>query len=446
MTLTRDTDRYRRAAELRERAHRVIPGGAHTYAKGDDQYPVLAPGFIERGQGCFVWDVDGNRFIEYGMGLRAVVLGHAHPAVDRAVVEAIAKGLNFTRPSVLEVEAAEEVLGFLAPSGDRMIKFGKNGSDATSAAVRLARAVTGRDKVALADQPFFSVDDWFIGATAMNDGVPRAVKELSLTFRYNNLTSLEALFAAHRGEVAAVVLEAARNDAPAPGFLEGVQRLCREHGALLVLDEMITGYRWHPQGARAYYGLDPDLVTFGKAMGNGYSVSALVGRRELMERGGLRTEEPRVFLLSLTHGAEPTGLAAARAVVDVYRRHDVIGHLWSVGERLAEGLREVAASHGVSEHVQPIGLPCNLVYTTRDQDGQPSQPFRTLLLQELLRRGVLAPSLVVSWSHNEAVVEQTLAAFDGALAVYRDALDGGVERFLVGRPVQPVFRRFVGEV
>src|SRR5690606_11280174 len=207
---------------------------------------------------------------------------------------------------------------------------------------------------------------------------------------------------------------------------------------------MITGYRWHPQGARAYYGLDPDLVTFGKAMGNGYSVSALVGRRELMERGGLRTGEPRVFLLSLTHGAEPTGLAAARAVVDVYRRHDVIGHLWSVGEGLAEGLREVAGSHGVSEHVQPIGLPCNLVYTTRDQDGQPSQPFRTLLLQELLRRGVLAPSLVVSWSHNEAVVEQTLAAFDGALAVYRDALDGGVERFLVGRPVQPVFRRFVG--
>src|SRR5690606_6053581 len=216
------------------------------------------------------WDVDGNKYIEYGMGLRAVTLGHAHPAVDRAVMDALAKGLNFTRPSALEVEVAEEVLSFLAPGSDRMIKFGKNGSDATSAAVRLARAVTGRDKVALADQPFFSVDDWFIAATAMNDGVPTSVRDLSLVFSYGELQSLQGLLDANRGQVAAVVLEASRNDPPPAGFLEGVQRLCREHGTILILDEMITGFRWHQQGAAAYYGLDPDLRTFGKAMGNGY--------------------------------------------------------------------------------------------------------------------------------------------------------------------------------
>lgn len=447
MSLTAHTSNsFARSTELRERAHRVIPGGAHTYAKGDDQYPVLAPGFIERGSGCHVWDVDGNRYIEYGMGLRAVTLGHAHPEVDRAVVEALAKGLNFTRPSALEVEVAEEVLGFLAPDGDRMIKFGKNGSDATSAAVRLARAVTGRDKVALADQPFFSADDWFIGSTAMSDGVPAAVRDLSVVFNYGDLESLRSLFVANPDQVAAVVLEAARNDAPPPGFLEGVQRLCREHGALFILDEMITGFRWHQQGGAGYYGLDPDLATFGKAMGNGYSVSALVGRREIMERGGLRTRDPRVFLLSLTHGAETTGLAAARAVVRQYGQQDVIDHLWSIGERLAAGLTEISASHGVSAQVEPVGLPCNLVFTTRDADGNPSQPMRTLLLQELIARGVLAPSLVVSNAHTEAVVDLTLAAFDGALAVYRQALENGVEGYLVGRPVQPVFRRFVGDV
>lgn len=446
MTVSTEKPPYERSAELRERAHHVIPGGAHTYAKGDDQYPVLAPGFIERGLGCHVWDVDGNRFIEYGMGLRAVTLGHAHPAVDRAVVTAVARGLNFTRPSAFEVEAAEEVLEFLAPGGDRMIKFGKNGSDATSAAVRLARAVTGRDKVALADQPFFSIDDWFIGSTGMNDGVPAAVRDLSMVFAYGDIGSLEALLEANRGEIAAVVLEAARNDVPPRGYLEGVQRICREHGVLLILDEMITGFRWHPQGAAAYYGLDPDLVTFGKGMGNGYSVSALVGRRELMERGGLRTTEPRVFLLSLTHGAEPTGLAAARAVVREYQNHDVIEHLWSIGMKLADGLREISASHGVSAQVEPLGMPCNLVFTTRDANGDPSQPMRSLLLQELVARGVLAPSLVVSYAHTDAVVDLTLAAFDGALGVYRKALENGVDGYLHGRPVQPVFRRFAGAV
>lgn len=437
---------FARSNELRARAHRVIPGGAHTYAKGDDQYPVLAPGFIDRGSGCLVWDVDGNKYIEYGMGLRAVTLGHANPVVDKAVMEAVSRGLNFTRPSAFEVEVAEEVLGFLAPSGDRMIKFGKNGSDATSAAVRLARAVTGRDKVALADQPFFSVDDWFIGATDMSDGVPRVVRELSLVFHYGSLESLRRLFDAHPRQIAAVVLEAARNDAPPSGFLEGVQRLCRENGTLLILDEMITGFRWHPQGAAAYYGLDPDLATFGKAMGNGYSVSALIGRREIMERGGLRTNQARVFLLSLTHGAETTGLAAARAVVRLYREAEVIPHLWHMGQRLLDGLHEISASHGLSAQVEPLGMPCNLVFTTRDADGNPSQPLRALLLQELISRGVLAPSLVVSYAHTERVIEQTLAAFDQALAVYREALENGVDRYLIGRPVQPVFRRFVGDV
>lgn len=446
MTPQRRPVLFRRSDELRKRAHRVIPGGAHTYAKGDDQYPILSPGFIERGSGCHVWDVDGNRFIEYGMGLRAITLGHAHPAVDRAVVDAIAKGLNFTRPTAFEVDSAEEVLEFLSPDDDRMVKFGKNGSDATSAALRLARAATGRDKVVLADQPFFSADDWFIGSTQMNEGIPAAVRDLSLVFSYGDLTSLEDVFESNRGSVAAVILEAARNDAPPPGFLHGVQRLCREHGALLILDEMITGFRWHPQGAAAYYGLDPDLVTFGKAMGNGYSVSALVGRRDLMERGGLRTSKPRVFLLSLTHGAEPTGLAAARAVVREYRQNDVIGHLWRVGQRLADGLLEISSSHGVADQVQPLGLPCSLVYTTRDAEGRPSQSMRALLLQELIARGVLAPSLVVSYAHTETIVDQTLAAFDGALAVYRKALENGIEGYLVGRPVQPALRRFVGEV
>jgi len=437
---------YERSEALRKRAHDVIPGGCHTYAKGDDQYPLRAPGFIARGQGCHVWDVDGNRFIEYGMGLRAVTLGHAHPRVNAAAAEQMALGHNFTRPSELEVLAAEELRALVAPGEDVMVKFGKNGSDATSAAVRLARAVTGREMVAIADQPFFSADDWFIGSTDMDAGVPEAVRALTVRFPHGDLAALKDVFEKYPGRVACVVMEAARVEEPPPGYLSGVQRLCREHGAAFVLDEMITGFRWHVGGARAAFGLEPDLWCYGKGMGNGFSVSALVGRRDWMERGGLRTAEPRVFLLSLTHGAEGPSLAAARAVMATYREEDVVGHLWRVGGGLAEGVRQAAVANGVERQVEALGAPCNLIYTTRDADGRPSQPMRTLLLQELLRRGVLAPSLVVSYAHDDATVDETIAAFDGALAVYRRALEDGVERYLQGRPVQPAFRRYVGEV
>ncbi len=436
---------YERSERLRERAHRLIPGGCHTYAKGDDQYPVLAPGFIARGQGCRVWDVDGNEFIEYGGGLRSVTLGHAYPRTVAAAYEAMLRGTNFVRPAPIEVQAAEELLATLQMER-AMVKFAKNGSDATTAAVKLARAVTGRDRVAICQQPFFSVDDWFIGATSMAAGISDAVRAMTVSFPYNDEAALRALFLRDPGSIACVVMEAVRNEEPAAGYLHAVQQICRENGALLVLDEMITGFRWHNGGARAYYGLEPDLMCFGKGMGNGFSVAALVGRPALMERGGLRWQGERVFLLSLTHGAETTGLAAALATMRVYREEDVVGHLWRAGERLASGLLARAQAHGVERHVLPVGMAPNLAYATLDEDGRPSQAFRTLFLQETIRRGVLAPSLVVGYAHDDDAIDRTLDALDGALGVYRRALEDGLDGYLVGRSVQPVFRDRVGIV
>lgn len=432
---------FTESRRLRERAHTLVPGGAHTYAKGDDQYPEQAPGFISHGRGCHVWDVDGNEFIEYGMGLRAVTLGHAYPPVLAEVTSALTKGVNFTRPTPIEVEAAGALLALVAPGRDWMVKFAKNGSDATTAAVRLARAVTGRDVVAVcADQPFFSTDDWFIGATAMPAGIPKSTQALTVKFRYNDLDSVRAVLQEH--PVAALVMEVEGATPPAPGFLEGVRQLCDQYGVVLVFDEMITGFRWHARGAAHLYGVAPDLAAFGKALGNGFSVAALMGRRELMERGGLRTDQERVFLLSTTHGAETHALAAALAVIRTYQTEPVVEHLYRQGERLAEGVRAAATAHGVAEHVGVLGRPCNLIYYTRDADGRPSQPFRTLFLQELLARGVLAPSFVVSYAHTDEDVDRTVEAVDGALAVYARALSDGVERHLRGRPVQPVFRPY----
>lgn len=431
--------RYVLSEALRHRAHALIPGGAHTYAKGDDQYPVLAPGFITRGAGCHVWDVDGNEFVEYGMGLRAVTLGHAYPPVISAARAAMEAGLNFTRPSPVEVECAETFLSCVK-SAD-MVKFAKNGSDATTAAVRLARAHTGRDLVAIcADQPFFSSDDWFIGTTVMNAGVPTAERELTITFPYNDIVAVRALFDTYPTRIACVLLEAATALSPAPGFLEQLRALCSERGALLVFDEIITGFRWHLGGAQAFYGVTPDLSTFGKAMGNGFAVSALAGRRDIMERGGLRAADDRVFLLSTTHGAETASLAAAIAVLRVYRSEGVIETLARQGERLRRGVEEAAAAAGVADWFEVVGHPANLIYITRDRTGQRSQLFRSLFLQELIRGGVLAPSFVVSHSHRDEDIDRTVEVAAAALAVYRRAIDDGAEKYLIGRPVQPVFR------
>ncbi|GIU94449.1 MAG: glutamate-1-semialdehyde 2,1-aminomutase [Gaiellaceae bacterium] len=432
---------HRSSAYLRERLHALIPGGAHTYAKGDDQFPAEAPVAIARGEGCRVWDVSGREFVEYGSGLRAVTLGHAFPPVIKAVETALARGSNFTRPSITELECAERLLE-LVPSAE-MVKFTKDGSTATTAAVRLARAYTGRDLVALCnDHPFFSYDDWAMVTTPMDAGIPNAVRELSVTFRYNDLASLETIFANHAGEVACVVLEPERTDPPADGFLRRVEDLCRREGAVLILDETITGFRWHLGGAQTLYGVSPDLSIFGKGLANGFSVSALVGRRELMELGGLRHHKERVFLLSTTHGAETHALAAAIATMDAYVEHDVIDVLHDAGRRLREGIEEAARATGVADFVRVLGRDSNLVYETRSADGLPSQEFRTLLMQELVRRGILAPSLVVSYSHDDETLSWTVEQFSEALEVYNRALQDGFERYLVGSPVKPVYRRF----
>ncbi len=324
---------YSRSRALQPKAHRLIPGGAHTYAKGDDQYPEQAPAFIARGKGCHVWDVDGNEFIEYGMGLRAVTLGHAFEPVVQAAYRQMQLGTNFTRPANIEVELAETFLDIIDAAD--MVKFAKNGSDVTTAAVKLARAYTGRDLVAICgDHPFFSTDDWFIGTTEMNAGVPQAVTDMTLKFRYNDLESLRELFDQYPGQIACVVMEAEAVTPPAPGYLNRVKELCEERGAVLIFDEMITGFRWHLGGAQKFHGVVPHLSTFGKAMGNGFAISALAGKREIMRLGGLDHDQARVFLLSTTHGAETHALAASLETLRIYRERNVVDFLWKQGERL----------------------------------------------------------------------------------------------------------------
>lgn len=432
---------WERSAAHQRRAHRLIPGGAHTYAKGDDQYPEAMAPVIRRGSGCRVWDIDGNEYLEFGAGVRSVTLGHAYAPVCRAAQEALWAGVNFARPAEIELRAAEVLLSCL-PSAE-MVKFAKNGSDATTAAVKLARAITNRPLVGVcSDQPFFSIDDWFIALTETNAGIPQAVRELTVSFPFNDLPAVEALFEAHGGELACLLLEGERDEPPEPGYLAGLRQLCDRHGVLLILDETITGFRLHSGGAQTLHNVEPDLSTFGKGIANGFSVSALAGKRCHMERGGLTTRDERVFLLSTTHGGETHALAAAIATMREIRRHHVCDYLAQAGTRLRDRLNELARAEGIFEQFHVVGHPANLIYVTKDADGRRSQAFRTLFLQETLRRGILAPNLVVNFSHGEDELERAIDRIAEVLTIYRDALEDGVEHYLAGRPVKPVFRRF----
>ena len=322
-----------------------------------------------------------------------------------------------------------------------MVKFGVNGSDVTGAAVRLARAYTGRSMIAVCrDHPMFGTDDWFIGSTAMPAGIPEAIRDLTVRFGYNDLPDLAALFDRYPGQIAAVVLEAETVLPPTAGYFAGLRQLCDRHGALLVLDEIITGFRWHDRGAQFVYDIAPDLCTFGKAIANGFPLSALAGRRDVMRLGGFTDDADRVFLLSQTYGAQPWVLSAMLAVLDTYQSLEITRRLHEIGASLRGGVADVVAAAGLSAYFEVRGRDCNLVYVARDSDGHPSQDFRTLVLQEFLERGILAPSFVVSAAHDELAIEQTVAAVAALMPKYQLALEQGIGAVLRGRPVRPAIR------
>jgi len=427
---------------FQDRLLRAIPGGAHTYSRGYDQYPANAPEILARGSGAYVFDPAGRRYLDYGMALRAVNIGYAEPDIDAGAIQQINNGNNLTRASVIELEAAE-LLVSLIDSVD-MVKFTKNGSTAVSAAVKLARAYTGRELVArCADHAFFSYDDWFIASTPVLRGIPEETLTKTKMFRYNDIASLESLIAAYPGQLACIVLEPAVTEEPRDGYLQKVADLCKRNGIVFILDEMITGFRWHMKGAQFLYGVTPDLCTFGKAMANGFSVACVAGRRDIMELGSIEFEgRERVFLLSTTHGAEMSGLGAFVAAMKFMQENDVVGHLWSYGSKLISLMQQRAEAYGVGHSFKAGGIPCSPHYATLDAAGNNSLALRTLFSQELVRNGILMPWVALSFRHGDAELVATERALDSTFAIYRKALEDGIDKYLDGPVIKPVFRKF----
>jgi glutamate-1-semialdehyde 2,1-aminomutase len=436
---------FSRSDAYRRDVHDVIVGGAHTYSKGDDQFPRLAPAAILRGKNGHVWDVDGNEYVDCSLGLGSVSLGHAYEPVLRPVREALEQGSNFQRPSPLEFEVGRAFLA-LCPGMDR-IKFAKNGSNVTTAAVKLARAFTRRPRVAIAaSHPFFSFDDWFIGTTQIHAGVPDPIRGLSLRYDTRNPETLDQLFRRYPGEIACVITEPEELTPIDRELIREANRIARRHGAVFILDEMLSGFRAGLPGSYTEYGFEPDLTTWGKAIGNGFSFCALAGRADIMELGGIRQEvDPRVFLLSSTHGGEHHVLAAALAVIREYREQDVVGTLRRLTSNVAAGVRQTIRDAGLADYIEAHVSSWRIVFVFRDRAGEVSAPHRTLMLQEMIGRGVLYQGVFLPcFTHSADDIAHVLDAFRSSCDVYRQALDGGLEKLLVGEPTRPVFRKYVG--
>ena len=436
---------FTKSREYSSQVHDLIPGGAHTYSKGDDQFPFNAPAAISHGKGAHVWDLDGNEFIDCSMGLTSVCIGHGYEPVAQAVCEAAFNGTNFQRPAALEREAAKLFLETVQ-SGD-MVKFAKNGSTVTTAAVKLARAFTGRNRVAVArEHNFFSYDDWFIVTTPCDRGIPSRVREMTAAFSYNNYESVEALLADNDHDIACLIMEPVKLEPPKDNFLHKVAALCKDRGVLLILDEMVSGFKWSLQGAHNYYGVKPDMATWGKGIANGFSACALTGRAEIMELGGIRREgEDKLFLISTTHGAESTGLAAMIATIQAFKQHNMIESNWARGEVLKQRLEQIVLKHGLESSVQLLGYPCFFVAVCRNSAGVPDDAYRTLMMQEMIARGVLFQGLFYpTWSHQQPEMDHLVMAFDESCAVYRRAIEvGTTDGLLIGKPAKAVFRKTI---
>lgn len=415
------------------RAEQVIPLGSQTFSKSRTQYPYgVSPFFITRGQGSRVWDVDGNEYIDFVSSLASITLGYQDPDVTNAVrAQLDESGVIFSLPHPLETEVAELICE-MVPCAER-VRFGKNGSDATAGAIRVARAHTGRDRVAVCG--YHGWQDWYIGSTARNRGVPQATRDLTHAFAYNDLESLRKVLAAHKDEFAAVILEPMNVAEPQPGFLEGVKELAHQHGALLVFDETITGFRYANGGAQAHFGVTPDLATFGKGLANGYPVSAVAGRADVMKQ----MEE---IFFSFTFGGEALSLAAAKATLEKLKREPVAATLAARGRHIVDGVRAMIENHGLQDVFSVSGHPSWSFFNIKDARGATSFEIKTLWMQEIIERGILSVGTHnVNFAHSQADVDRLVQVYAEVVPFIGTVLsDGKVRDALRCEPLVPLFK------
>lgn len=429
ISLTNDFPTIQSSNELYNRAVGLIPSVTQTLAKGPTQWVNgIAPKYLVKGKGAHVWDADGNEYIDYMMGVGPLSLGYAYPKIDEAIKKQLEDGITFSMMHPLEVEVAE-LIREIIPNA-KAVRYSKTGADATSAAIRLARAYTGKDKILCCG--YHGWHDWYISVTARNNGIPEAVQANSFTFNYNDIDSLKNSIDEN---TAAVILEPVVFNEPKDNFLHKVAELCKEKNVILIFDEMWTGFRMALGGAQEYFGIKADLATYSKAVANGMPISILAGKKEIMQLA-----EEDIFFYT-TFGGEALSLAATKATIEELKEKNVPKFLDEQGAKLKNGYNSIAQKLGL-DYTKAIGYNWRSMATFDEKAGDPLVQ-KSLMQQEMIKRGVLWQGFFnMSYSHSNEDVEYTLKALEESLSVLKQAVESNnLKAMLKGEPVQPVFRK-----
>lgn len=424
----------KRSNELWKRALQIIPTGTQTFSRSPGVFPDgAAPKYLIRQKGSHVWDVDGNEYIDMVMGCGPVTLGHNLKSTNNAIKKQLEEGILFSMLHPLEIEVAEKLIECI-PCAE-MVKLSKNGSDATASAVRLARAVTNRDMIFC--YGYHGFQDWYIGSTDRNAGVPKCVRELTKPIKYNDIDGLLKMFEEYKKQVAAVIMEPVIGEKPKDDFLSKVKDLVHEQGALLIFDEILTGFRFSMGGAQEFFNVIPDIATFGKGITNGMPLSVIAGKAEYMKHFD------RVFL-SNTYAPETLTLAAASANIDFYKENNVIGKLWEKGTFIEDNFKKVIEKYDIGENVSLAGYPVRMMVNTHDKSGKQNNILASLYQQEMFKNGILcfAGHLMLSYSHSKDDLECLVQAFDKTCTVIKSAVKSGkdIRTFLTCKVMAPVFK------
>lgn len=449
--------------KLDKKLNNLIPGGAHTYSRGIDQFPDNAPEILKKAKGCYTFDIKNTKYLDYGMALRSVLLGYSHKKINNAAIKSIHNGNSMTRPSDVELEFADLIKNEMSLD---MVKFAKNSSNAVTAATKLARAYTGRSIILRClDHPFFSFDDWFIGSTQIKKGIPKDTQRLTKTFNYNDIQSLKKNISKYKDKIACVVMEAVTFQCPKlksskidelccgkykcernykkKNFLSEVQKLCRENQIVFIIDETITGFRLDYKGAISRYNLKPDLVIYGKAIANGFSVAVLGGKRKIMSLGAIdKKNKERVFLLSSTHGAEMSSLSAACETLKILKknRNLVYKNIWEHGRLLIQNINAISKKLELFDDFKLFGLPPSPYFYFGSNPDKASF-IRTFISKELIKDKILMPWISVSYAHKNKELKRVVESFKRILPKLKEELRVR-KNYKIKNSLKPVFRKY----